>query len=160
MTIYNIIVEKQDGTTQTLEQYKGHVMLIVNTATHCGFTPQYTALQALYEHHQGKGLVILDFPCNQFKEQAPENDAEINAFCSLHYHTTFPRFKKIDVNGEHTSPLFAYLKQTKSGLFNEDIKWNFTKFLVNRQGEIVKRYAPQTDPKTIEKDILDLLSCE
>lgn len=156
-TLYDIPVTLQDGTVDTLTNYNGHVLLIVNTATGCGLTPQYQALQQLYDTYRTRNFTILDFPCNQFNEQAPEDDLTINEFCSLNYHTTFPRFKKIDVNGTQQAPLFAFLKQQKKGLFNDDIKWNFTKFLIDRQGNVVKRYAPQTNPTDIINDIEVLL---
>lgn len=157
MTLYDIKVIDNHDQDITLSKYKGKVLLIVNTATGCGFTPQYEGLQALYDQYHAQGLEILDFPCNQFKQQAPGSALEIETFCKLNYGTTFPQFKKIDVNGENASDLYRYLKQAKKGLFKEDISWNFTKFLVNREGEVVKRYAPVTTPKEIEKEILNLL---
>ena len=149
--IYDIEIKKQDGSLQKMSDYKGKILLIVNTATGCGLTPQYQELQELYERYQKDGFEILDFPCNQFGQQAPRDAAEINSFCSLNYGTSFPRFAKIDVNGSHTAPLFDWLKKEKGGLLGEKIKWNFTKFLVNRDGRVVKRFSPQTSPKKIEE---------
>ena len=141
----------------SLAQYKGKVLLIVNTATGCGFTPQYEGLQKLYDTYKDKGLVILDFPCNQFANQAPGTIDEINSFCTLNYGTTFPRFAKIDVNGDNESPLYTYLKKQKKGTLGTRIKWNFTKFLIDREGNVVQRYAPADTPESIEKDIVALL---
>lgn len=157
MSIYTLPITLQNNTVSDLSAYAGDVLLIVNTATGCGLTPQYEGLQSLYETYHEQGFHVLDFPCNQFNNQTPGEDLEINDFCALNYNTTFPRFKKIDVNGDNTAPLFAFLKSEKGGLFNEAIKWNFTKFLVDRSGNVVKRYAPQTDPNTIAKDIETLL---
>ncbi len=157
MKIYDIKIKKADDTESTLKQYSGKIMLIVNTATGCGFTPQYDGLQKLYDAYREKGLVVLDFPCNQFGSQAPGTMKEINSFCSLNYGTSFPRFSKIDVNGESESPLFKYLKSQKGGLFGSKIKWNFTKFLVDKEGKVIKRYGPSYAPSKIEKDILKLL---
>lgn len=157
MKIYDIKVKTIDDTESTLKQYEKKVLLIVNTATGCGFTPQYEGLQKLYDKYQEKGLEILDFPCNQFGSQAPGTIKEINSFCSLNYGTTFPRFAKVDVNGENEAPIYKYLKSKKKGLLVSKIKWNFTKFLVDREGNIIKRYAPTYSPSKIEKDILKLL---
>lgn len=157
MSIYQIELEKQDGSKTTLEQYKGQVLLIVNTATGCGFTPQYKGLQALYDELKSQGFEVLDFPCNQFGNQAPGDSEEINEFCDLNYQTTFERFAKIDVNGNNTSPLFKHLKKEQGGLLGSTIKWNFTKFLVDREGKVVKRFGPQTEPESIRGDILELL---
>ena len=157
MKIYDIKVKTIDDTESTLKQYEKKVLLIVNTATGCGFTPQYEGLQKLYDKYQEKGLEILDFPCNQFGNQAPGTIKEINSFCSLNYGTTFPRFAKVDVNGENEAPIYKYLKSQKKGLLISKIKWNFTKFLVDREGNIIKRYAPTYSPSKIEKDILKLL---
>ena len=157
MKIYDIKVKTIDDTESTLKQYEKKVLLIVNTATGCGFTPQYEGLQKLYDRYQEKGLEILDFPCNQFGSQAPGTIKEINSFCSLNYGTTFPRFAKVDVNGENEAPIYKYLKSQKKGLLISKIKWNFTKFLVDREGNIIKRYAPTYSPSKIEKDILKLL---
>lgn len=157
--IYNIEVENQDGTKEKLEKYKGKVLLIVNTATKCGFTKQYTELEELYEKYNDRGFEILDFPCNQFFMQAPETDEEINKICSLKYNTKFKRYHKIDVNGKNATELYTYLK---NNYINKErsvrIKWNFTKFLVNKKGEVVGRYEPKTTPKEIEIDIKRLLN--
>lgn len=157
--IYNIEVENQDGTKEKLEKYKGKVLLIVNTATKCGFTKQYTELEELYEKYNDRGFEILDFPCNQFFMQAPGTDEEINTICSLKYNTKFKRYHKIDVNGKNATELYTYLK---NNYINKErsvrIKWNFTKFLVNKKGEVVGRYEPKTTPKEIERDIERLLN--
>jgi glutathione peroxidase len=157
--IYNIEVENQDGTKEKLEKYKGKVLLIVNTATKCGFTKQYTELEELHEKYNDRGFEILDFPCNQFFMQAPETDEEINKICSLKYNTKFKRYHKIDVNGKNATELYTYLK---NNYINKErsvrIKWNFTKFLVNKKGEVVGRYQPKTTPKEIERDIERLLN--
>lgn len=157
MDIYDFTVVRNDGKEESLSDYKGKVLLIVNTATGCGFTPQYEGLEKLYEKYKDKGFEILDFPCNQFGHQAPGNDAEINSFCTLKYDTKFPRFRKVDVNGENASPLFKWLKKQKGGLFGSAIKWNFTKFLVDREGRVVARFAPITPPDKIESKIQELL---
>lgn len=157
ISIYEYQVQNVEGQTISLERYKGNVLLIVNTATGCGFTPQYESLEGLYERYQEQGFDVLDFPCNQFGHQAPGTDQEITQFCQLKYHTTFETFAKIEVNGPDESPLYTYLKQEKSGLLGGKIKWNFTKFLVDRSGTVVKRYAPNVDPLKIEKDIQKLL---
>ena len=140
-----------------MADYKGKVLLIVNTATGCGFTPQYEGLQKLYDKYKDLGLEILDFPCNQFGHQAPGTEEEIQEFCTLKYKTTFPLFAKIDVNGKNADPLFTYLKNQQGGFLGDDIKWNFTKFLVSRDGKVIDRYAPVTKPESIEDDILKLL---
>ena len=140
-----------------MADYKGKVLLIVNTATGCGFTPQYEGLQKLYDKYKNQGLEILDFPCNQFGHQAPGTEEEIQEFCTLKYKTTFPLFAKIDVNGKNADPLFTYLKNQQGGFLGDDIKWNFTKFLVSRDGKVIDRYAPVTKPESIEDDILKLL---
>lgn len=157
MNIYQFTIKDAKGNEICMSQYKGKVLLIVNTATGCGFTPQYKGLQELYEKYKNQGLEILDFPCNQFGHQAPGSNQEIDSFCTIKYKTTFPRFAKIDVNGKHQEPLFAFLKKAKGGLMGNHIKWNFTKFLVSREGEVIKRYAPITKPESIEQDIKSLL---
>lgn len=157
MNIYQFTIKDAKGEELSMSQYKGKVLLIVNTATGCGFTPQYKGLQELYEKYKEQGLEILDFPCNQFGHQAPGSNQEIDSFCTIKYKTTFPRFAKIDVNGKHQEPLFAFLKKAKGGLMGNHIKWNFTKFLVSREGEVIKRYAPITKPESIEQDIKSLL---
>lgn len=157
MNVYQFSVEKQDGSQLSLDSFNGKVLLIVNTATGCGFTPQYKGLQELYLRYHGEGFEILDFPCNQFKNQAPGNAEEINNFCSLKYQTTFPRFQKINVNGKEAAPLYTWLKKEKGGFLSKDIKWNFTKFLLDKEGHVINRYSPQTSPQDIEKDIQKLL---
>lgn len=157
-SIYNISATLNNNETQSLESYKGKVMLIVNTASACGFTPQYQGLQALYQKHQAQGLEILAFPCNQFKQQESGDNSAIKDFCDLNFNIKFALFSKIDVNGENTHPLFTLLKDKAPGILgSKSIKWNFTKFLVNREGEVVKRYAPTTKPQAIEADIEALL---
>lgn len=157
MKIYDFQVRNAKGVEVPMTEFQGKVLLIVNTATGCGFTPQYEGLQNLYDKYKDKGLEILDFPCNQFGHQAPGTEDEIQEFCTLKYHTTFPLFAKIDVNGKDAEPLFTYLKASKGGFLGDDIKWNFTKFLVSRDGTVVDRYAPMTKPEQIEGDILKLL---
>ncbi len=157
MNLYDINVEDQSGNKISLSEYKGKVLLVVNTATKCGFTPQYEGLQKLYEEYKDKGFEILDFPCNQFANQAPGSDEEINTFCALNFNTTFPRFKKIDVNGENEAELYTYLKKEKGSLLGRDIKWNFTKFLVDREGNVTARFAPNTKPEKISGDIEALI---
>lgn len=157
MSVYDFTVKTLEGKEQSLKDYEGKVLLVVNTATHCGFTPQYTGLQELYETYGDQGLEILDFPCDQFGNQAPGTGEEIHDFCVSRYLIAFPQFEKIEVNGENAHPLFAYLKDEQPGLLGKDIKWNFTKFLVDRRGVPVHRYAPQTTPEDITKDIEKLL---
>ncbi len=157
MTIYNFKVKKINGEEKSLGEYEGKVLLIVNTATTCGLTPQYQPLQELYNKYQSKGLEILDFPCNQFGNQASGTNEEIASFCSGRFGITFEQFSKIEVNGENEEPLFTFLKNKKGGFLKKDIKWNFTKFLVDQKGNVIKRYAPTIDPKNIEKDIEKLL---
>ncbi|MGU7923581.1 glutathione peroxidase [Streptococcus suis] len=153
MSIYNFTVQKQDGTDQAMADYQGQVLLIVNTAPGCGLAPQYKELQELYDIYKDKGFVVLDFPCNQFLNQAPGSAEEINQTCSLTYGTSFPRFAKNEVNGAGASPLYRYLKKEKSTLLGGRIEWNFTKFLVDRQGRVVKRYLPTTSPLKLKEDI-------
>lgn len=153
MSIYDITVQKQDGTDQSMQDFQGQVLLVVNTAPGCGLAPQYEELQELYDTYKDQGFVVLDFPCNQFLNQAPGSNEEINQTCSLNYGTTFPRFAKIAVNGAETSPLYRYLKKEKSTLLGGRIEWNFTKFLVDRQGRVVKRYLPTTSPLKLKEDI-------
>ena len=157
MTIYDFKVRSAKGVEVSMADYKGKVLLIVNTATGCGFTPQYEGLQKLYDKYRDKGLEILDFPCNQFGHQAPGTEEEIQEFCTLKYKTTFPLFAKVEVNGKNEEPLFRYLKSQEGGFLGDDIKWNFTKFLVSRSGTVVGRFAPITKPESIESDILKLL---
>ena len=179
MSIYDYKVLKRNGEEYDLKDLKGKVLLIVNTATGCGFTPQYEGLEKLYQQYNKEGLEILDFPCNQFGHQAPGDDDEIHAFCTSKYQTSFDQFSKIEVNGENESPLYTFLKDAApteeiKGLKNKmamkaiakisttckkdnDIKWNFTKFLVDKSGNVIKRYDPTSEPKEFEKDIKELL---
>ncbi len=156
--IYDFSAKDIDGKEQSLGDYKDKAMLIVNVASKCGFTPQYTGLEALYEKFRDKGLVVLGFPCDQFGHQEPGDEAEIKNFCSLNYDVKFPLFAKIDVNGANTHPLYKYLKHEAKGLLgSESIKWNFTKFLVDKNGKVVKRYAPTDTPESIEKELAAVL---
>ncbi|MCM1063437.1 MAG: glutathione peroxidase [Eubacterium sp.] len=157
MSIYDFSVKSQNGDDVALEDYRGKVLLIVNTATGCGFTPQYEGLQDLYEKYQSRGLEILDFPCNQFGHQAPGSDEEITDFCQSRYGVTFRQFKKIEVNGEREEPLYAFLKSQQKGVMGNKIKWNFTKFLVDREGNVVARFAPTVTPEQIEEQVKGLL---
>ena len=157
-TLYDFTVSDQADQPVSLNDYKGKVVLIVNTATGCGLTPQYQGLQELYDKYKDQGFEILDFPCNQFMGQAPGNAEEINTFCTLNYQTTFPRFAKIKVNGKEAEPLFDWLKQEKSGPLGARIEWNFAKFLINREGQVVERFSSKTDPLKMEDAIKALLS--
>ena len=179
MDIYSFSAKTRKGEDFGFESLRGKVLLIVNTATGCGFTPQYEGLETLYEKYHEKGLEVLDFPCNQFGHQAPGEDEEIHEFCTGKYNTQFDQFRKIEVNGENEHPLYTYLKQaqpseeivgmknkmamkaiekiSKTCVKKEDIKWNFTKFLVDRQGNVVKRFDPTFKPMDMEKDIVELL---
>lgn len=179
MSIYDYKVKKRKEGELDLAELKGKVILIVNTATGCGFTPQYEGIEALYEKYHDKGFEVLDFPCNQFAGQAPGNDEEIHEFCTLKYNTRFDQLKKIEVNGENAEPLYTFLKEacpkeevsgikakmamkaisklSKTAKEKGDIKWNFTKFLVDREGNVVRRYAPTTDAKAIEADVAALI---
>jgi glutathione peroxidase len=155
---YEFEAKLLDGTPVKLADYAGKVMLVVNTASECGFTPQYEGLEKLYESYRDRGLVVLGFPCNQFGEQEPGSAAEIGAFCQKNYGVSFPMFEKIDVNGDAAHPLYRWLKQSARGLLgSERIKWNFTKFLIDRNGQVKERYAPVTKPEQIAKDIEALL---
>jgi glutathione peroxidase len=157
-SIYDFEVKTIHGENASLKDYEGKVLLIVNTASRCGFTPQYEGLQKLYEKYKDKGFVVLGFPCNQFGGQEPGLDLEIKQFCMLTYKVDFPLFSKINVNGDDAHPLFKFLKsQMKGFLGSEFIKWNFTKFLVDKSGTVVKRFAPQDKPLDIESDISRLL---
>lgn len=157
MSIYDITVKDAAGNDVSMADYKDKVLLIVNTATGCGFTPQYTALQELYEKYQDQGFEILDFPCNQFGNQAPGTDEEIGSFCTGKFGLTFKQFAKIDVNGPDESPLYTWLKEHKGGLGGKNVKWNFSKFLVDKNGTVVNRYASTKVPEALEKDIAKLL---
>jgi glutathione peroxidase len=157
-TAYDFSAKTLEGEDKPLAAYKGKAMLIVNTASKCGFTPQYTGLEKLWEKYEKQGLVVLGFPCDQFGHQEPGDAAEIKNFCSLNYDVKFPLFEKIEVNGGGTHPLWKWLKSQKSGLLGiEAIKWNFTKFLVDKNGKVVKRYAPTDTPEKIEKDLAAVL---
>ncbi|WP_394200518.1 glutathione peroxidase [Shewanella waksmanii] len=159
MSIYNFNAESITKEQIEMSAYTGKVVLIVNTASACGFTPQYKELQALYEKYGPDNFVVLGFPCNQFGQQEKADEATINQFCELNFGVSFPLFAKVDVNGEHAAPLFDYLKQQAPGLLgSKKIKWNFTKFLVDSQGKVVNRYAPTTKPSALEKDIEKLLN--
>ena len=153
-TLYDYTVDDIHGKPVKLDRYKGKVVLVVNTASKCGFTPQYKGLEALYQKYHGKGLEVLGFPCNQFGAQEPGSEAEIEQFCEINYGVTFPMFAKIDVNGKNTAPVYEYLKAAKPGLLgSEAIKWNFTKFLVDRGGKVVARFAPNDTPESIAGDV-------
>ena len=154
MSIYDFHVRTIDGNEISLADYRGKVLLIVNVASKCGFTPQYKGLESLYEKYKDQGLVILGFPCNQFGSQEPGAESEILSFCNLEYGVTFPLFSKIDVNGSKAHPLYGYLKTAKPGILGtEGIKWNFTKFLIDRKGEPIHRYAPADKPDAIDADL-------
>ena len=157
MNIYDINVKDNKGNDVSLSEYKGKVLLIVNTATGCGFTPQYDGLQDLYEKYQEKGFEILDFPCNQFGNQAPGTEEEIESFCQSRFGITFRQFAKIEVNGKNQSPLYKFLKEQKGGVLGDNIKWNFTKFLVDRDGKVIDRFAPTVTPEKLEKNIEEVL---
>lgn len=155
--IYQFSARSIDGESIDFERYRGKVLLIVNTASKCGFTPQFIELQDIYEKYRGQDFEILGFPCNQFLNQEPGANSEIKNFCALNYGVSFQMFEKIDVNGENAHPLFKYLQESKSGLLGGAIKWNFTKFLIDREGNVVERYAPTTSPSKIVPDIELLL---
>lgn len=157
MSIYDIEVTKANGETYKLNQYKGKVMLIVNTASQCGFTPQFEGLEALYKKYQDQGLIVLGFPCNQFGKQEPGTGHEAMQNCKINYGVTFPIHEKIKVNGEDQHPLYTYLTKHQNGFLNSKIKWNFTKFLIDREGHVVSRYAPQKSPSQLESAIEQLL---
>ncbi|AFT78391.1 glutathione peroxidase [Alteromonas macleodii str. 'Black Sea 11'] len=158
MALYEHPITLNNGEQTTLEQYKGKVLLIVNTASKCGFTPQYEGLETLYKKYHDNGFEILGFPCDQFGHQEPGSDEDIAQFCSLNFGVSFPLFKKTNVNGPDANPLFEELKKEAPGLLGtKRIKWNFTKFLVDAQGKVLKRYAPTVKPEAIEKDIVKLL---
>lgn len=157
-SIYDFTADDINGVARSLELWRGQVLLIVNVASKCGFTPQYEGLEALHAAHSGRGFAVLGFPCNQFGHQEPGDAEEIKRFCSLTYGVTFPMFSRIEVNGPNAHPLYRWLKGQKPGLLgSEAIKWNFTKFLVDRDGQVRHRYAPMDAPEKLEKDILALL---
>jgi len=157
-TIYGFNCDTIEGTSANLDAYRDKVLLIVNTASKCGLTPQYKGLQALQDKYQQQGFSVLGFPCNQFLSQEPGSESEIAEFCEVRYGVSFPLFKKIDVNGKNTHPLFKYLKAQAPGLMgSENIKWNFTKFLINRDGKVMERFAPKSEPESFEKNIQNLL---
>jgi len=158
MSIYDIPVKSIDGHEQTLANYRGSPLLVVNVASKCGFTPQYTGLEALQRKYAERGFAVLGFPCDQFGHQEPGNEAEIQQFCKLNYDVSFPMFAKIDVNGANAHPLYQFLKKQQPGILGtEGIKWNFTKFLIDGNGNVVKRYAPTDKPEDLTKDIEALL---
>jgi glutathione peroxidase len=157
-TVFDFSAVTIDGKPVDLYAYKGKVLLIVNTASKCGFTPQYKGLQKVFEQYADRGFEVLGFPCDQFGHQEPGSEADINSFCEMNFGVSFPLFAKIDVNGKDAHPLFSHLKAEAPGLLgSEGIKWNFTKFLVDREGKVVSRYAPATSPESIAKDIEALL---
>lgn len=153
MSFYDYSAKLNSGTEKKLKDYKGKVLLVVNTASQCGFTPQYKGLQELYGKYKGQGFEVLAFPCDQFGHQEPGSDAEIKSFCEVNYGVDFPLFSKIEVNGENAHPVYKFLKSEKGGLLGDAIKWNFTKFLVDKEGKVVERYAPTTPPDRISGDI-------
>ncbi len=154
MTLYDVEVTRIDGSVGTLDEYRDRVLLIVNVASQCGFTPQYAGLEALYRKYRDRGFVVLGFPCNQFGHQEPGTEAEIQEFCSDRYDVTFPLFAKIDVNGERTHPLYRLLKAERPGILGtEAIKWNFTKFLIGRDGGVIRRYASADTPESLDQDV-------
>ena len=157
-TVHDFTVRTIEGAEQSLGEHRGKVLLIVNVASRCGLTPQYTALEALQRKHAARGFSVLGFPCNQFGGQEPGTEAQILEFCTLNYEVSFPMYGKVEVNGEGTHPLYAHLKSEAPGLLgSESLKWNFTKFLVDREGRVLRRYAPTDSPESIEKDIEVLL---
>ncbi|RAV11920.1 glutathione peroxidase [Paenibacillus contaminans] len=157
MSVYGYSVKTIKGEEQSLSAYENKVLLIVNTATKCGFAPQFTGLQKLHDAYKDKGFSVLGFPCNQFRDQEPGSNEDIQSACSLNFGVNFPLFAKIDVNGPNAHPLYDYLKRQKGGVLFSGIKWNFTKFLVDRSGNVVKRYSPTTSPDKIEADVRRLL---
>ncbi|HTJ94544.1 MAG TPA: glutathione peroxidase [Pararobbsia sp.] len=157
-TFYDFTVDDIGGKPVNLDQYKGKVVLVVNTASKCGFTPQYKGLEALYRKYKDQGLEVLGFPCNQFGAQEPGSEQEIATFCETNYDVTFPMFRKVDVNGDSAAPVYKFLKSAKPGLLGtEAIKWNFTKFLVDRSGKVLERFAPNDTPESIERNVAKAL---
>lgn len=157
MSIYDFSAKTIQGEEKSLADYKGDAVLIVNTASKCGFTPQYKGLEELYQTYKDRGFVVLGFPCNQFNSQEPGTEEEISEFCQVNYGVSFPMFSKVDVNGENAHPIFKYLTSEEKGMVTKDIKWNFTKFLVDKEGNVIDRFAPQTKPESIAKDIEKVL---
>ncbi len=153
MSFYDYSAKLNDGSARKLSQYKGKVLLVVNTASQCGFTPQYKGLQELHATYKDRGFAVLAFPCDQFGHQEPGSDEEIASFCETNYGVDFPLFSKIEVNGDNAHPLYKFLKSEKGGLLGDAIKWNFTKFLIDKQGNVIERYAPLTPPDNIASDI-------
>ncbi len=156
-SIYNFTVQLPNGTEKSLNEYEGKPLIIVNTASKCGLTPQFKGLQELYDKYKDQGLEVLGFPCDQFNNQEFDNIEETTQFCQMNYGVTFTMFAKIDVNGDHADPLFTFLKEQKKGVLSKNIKWNFTKFLIDGNGQVVERYAPTTDPAKMEEDIIKVL---
>lgn len=159
-TIYDFSAERIDGTTQSFSDYKDQVLLIVNTASKCGFTPQFEGLEALFQQYKDQGLMVIGFPCNQFGNQDPANNDEIGAFCQKNYGVSFPMMAKVDVNGSDAHPVFEWLKNQKGGLLTDGIKWNFTKFLIDSKGQVIARYAPTTKPEALKADIEQALAAK
>ena len=159
-TIYDFSAERMEGMTQNFSAYKDQVLLIVNTASKCGFTPQFEGLEVLYQQYKDQGLVIIGFPCNQFGNQDPANNDEIGAFCQKNYGVSFPMMAKVDVNGSDAHPVFEWLKNQKGGLLTDGIKWNFTKFLIDSKGQVIARYAPTTKPEALKADIEQALAAK
>lgn len=157
MNLYDIKVQTMRQEEISLKDYENKVILIVNTASSCGFTPQFKGLETLYQKYKDQNFIILGFPCNQFLNQDPKSNEEILSFCQLNFGVTFPMFAKIDVNGKNQSPLYQYLKSQQKGTFNQNIKWNFTKFLISSTGEVTNRFGPSTTPEELEPEILSLL---
>jgi glutathione peroxidase len=158
MSLHDMTARRLDGSERDLSEFRGKVLLVVNVASRCGFTPQYKGLQALYDKYRDRGFAVLGFPCNQFGSQEPGSEAEIGSFCSTSYGVTFPMFAKVEVNGANAHPLYLHLKAAAPGVLGtEAIKWNFTKFLIDRDGNVVARFAPKTDPKELEGEIEALL---
>ncbi|WP_067780996.1 glutathione peroxidase [Actinomyces vulturis] len=157
-TLYDFTATTLQGKDVSLSDYQGKVVLVVNTASKCGLTPQYQGLEALYQKYNEQGFVVLGFPCNQFAGQEPGNSDDISEFCQLNYGVSFPMFAKIDVNGPHSHPLWKWLRSEHGGILGDAIKWNFTKFLLNSKGEVVNRYAPTTEPEKLSADIEALLN--
>jgi glutathione peroxidase len=158
MSFYDFSAKKINGQEVSMTEYNGKVLLIVNTASKCGFTPQFKELEELYKDYKDQGFEILGFPCNQFMNQDPAGNGEINSFCQLNYGVTFTMFEKIDVNGKDAHPIYKFLRSQEKGLLSDGVKWNFTKFLVDSEGKVIRRYAPTTSPFSIKEDIEKLLN--